>query len=187
MFLLPLLYLAARNHHFLFGPSLKGSEVLRAAHHPLVSYKGICRPNIKRVIADGNPAIFYPGFSKPVGPIINMVDLHAAAAGHNGRSLWSRWKRRDQELLVIWNHPLKAITSAFQTGLECLPGTLSQRWMLDRVVNLIEVFGGPLVELAKGPGRQRLRIDRSCHLANIARDLRVASKIMDELCVGGSE
>src|SRR5688572_12297088 len=127
MFLPPLLDLAARNHQFFFRSALKSGEVLRAAHHPLLSYKGVRRPSVKRVIADRDRLIFYPGLSKPVRPVINMVDLHAAAAGGDSRSLWSRRKRRDQELLVIRDHPLQAKTSTFKTGLECFPGPLSQR------------------------------------------------------------
>src|SRR5207249_11222028 len=142
MFLPPLLNLPAGNHHFLFRASLKGSEVLRAAYDPLVCYKGVRRPRIKRIIADRNPLIFYPRLAKPVGPIINMVNLHAAAAGHNRSFPWSRRKRRDQELLVVRDHPLQAKTYAFQPGVECVPGTLSQREMLERVVNLIRISFG---------------------------------------------
>src|SRR6266850_5876380 len=143
MFLPSLLDLAARNHHFFFRSPLKSREVLRAAYHPLIAYEGVRRPSIKRVIADRDRLIFDPGFSKPVRPVINMVDLHAAAAGDNSRSLWGRRKRRDQELLVIRDHPLRAKTSAFKTGLECVPRTLSQRRVVDRVVNLIQVIGRP--------------------------------------------
>lgn len=88
-----------------------------------------------------------------------MIDFHTAADRNKGRSLWSGRKGRDQELLIIADHPLRADSTVFEPGAKRFPRTLSQRGMVDRIVDLIQVFGYPLVEISKCPGSQPLGIN----------------------------
>src|ERR1700722_263934 len=156
MFLPPLLYLPTCNHHLFFGSPLKSSEMLRSAYHPLAPDKRVCRSQIEGIVTHWDGVIFYAGFPKTVRPIVNMIDLHATANSNYGCSLWSRRKRRDHELLIIGNHPLRAKTACFKTGLESFPATLSQSRMVDHVVNLIQVLGHSRMQVAQRPGSQPL-------------------------------
>ena len=55
------------------------------------------------------------------------------------------------------------------------------------VVNFIGILAKSRMQFGERPGNVIFRVDGFGHLPNIFRNLRVATKVMDELGVGGIE
>src|SRR5207245_203637 len=73
------------------------------------------------------------------------------------------------------------------TSEKSLARTLSQCRMIDRVINLEEIFAKPFVKFSESPGCMLTWIHRFRHLANISCHLRVTQQVVDKLRIACSE
>src|SRR5271157_1500936 len=82
---------------------------------------------------------------------------------------------------------MRAGPSRRQATLISISRRQSERWVLDRIVDFVEILRQIVVQLRKRPSRVLLRVYRLRHLADIARHLRVAGEVMNETRVRDPE
>ena len=81
-----------------------------------------------------------------------MMNLYTLAGAHFGRSLVGRGQSENQEALIVRNHAVLPLACFGQPREKSLPRTLSERGVVDRVINLIQVFAEPVMKLRERPG-----------------------------------
>ena len=89
--------------------------------------------------------------------------------------------------MIVRNHSVWAVARAFNAGEICFSWALSKRGVPDGVVDLEQEHREVIVKATKGPGRLSDRCVALRDLADIARDLSVAAKVVNKLSVRGAE
>jgi hypothetical protein len=82
---------------------------------------------------------------------------------------------------------MDAGSAAGQTYLKNFTWALPKRLMVKTIVDLVEIFGQLRVQLRERPCGEALWVYGLRHLPNVARDLGVASQVMDELRIRDAE
>src|SRR6266699_1791394 len=82
---------------------------------------------------------------------------------------------------------MEAMATSSQTFLKCPSRALPERWVRERLVNVIEKFCEPLMQFRKRPDRERLRSNSLRDLTDIAGNLGISPQVVNELGVGRSK
>ena len=90
-------------------------------------------------------------------------------------------ERVNQELAVICDEPMWALTSSRQPGFVCLARALADRRVMQSVVHFVRILGQPAVEFLERPDCLPFRVHRLRDLACQARDLSVPLEVVNEL------
>src|SRR5271157_3089168 len=157
------------------------------ARNPSVTDEGKRAAGVERVITHRHPLLLDLGSAEFLAPIVNTSDLDAPARLHFGRALWSCWQCAHQEALVVSDQPCQPIASPLEPQPVSLSGSLSERRMVRRVVDRVEVLAEGLIQLREMPDRLALGVDGLGHLPDITRDLGIAFEVVNELRVGRAE
>src|SRR5258708_15881714 len=167
--------------------AMKDGEIFRMTPHPspLDECKG--RAGVERIVPNRNLLILHHRRLEAAGPVVNTVDLDAAARRDFCRALWRGGQCSNQDLLIVWNHALRTNTARLESGLKRFPWTPAQRWVVDCVVDLEKVLRKARMQFRKRPGREFARIHGFRHLADVPCDLRVPLQIVNEPGICGSE
>src|SRR6266700_3065019 len=101
--------------------AMKDGEIFRMTPHPspLDECKG--RAGVERIVPDRNLLILHHRRLEAAGPVINMIDLYAAARGNFRGALWRGRQCCHQELLIVWNHALGTNAALLESGLKRFP------------------------------------------------------------------
>ena len=175
------------NHQFFFRMAVEDRVVFRMTLDPMPLDECVRGAGIERVITDWNPPILHCRILKTVGPVVDMVDLYAAAWGKLRVAFCRCRQRGHQELLIVGNHALHAESASLESQPEGFTGTLTQCGMIDRVIDLEQVLGKPLMQCAKRPTGMLSRVDAFRHLPDIPRDLGVSLQVVNKLRIRRAE
>src|SRR4030095_5695003 len=102
-------------------------------------------------------------------------------------AFWRGRQGSHQELLIVRNHALGAESGGLEARPKRLPGALAQCRMVNRVIDLEQVFRKPLMQLRQCPCGVFSRVHGFRHLPDISRDLSVSSQVVDELRIRRAE
>jgi hypothetical protein len=119
--------------------------------HPAFADVGICDAGIKRVITHFDRLSFNGRITKRIGPVENVVQLDSPTRANFGRSLGSRGKSPDQELVIIGYLSLGSLSAGGEAGIICFPGVLSKSWVLDGVIDLVQIFAEAIMKRGQRP------------------------------------
>ena len=120
-------------------------------------------------------------------PIIEMIDLHASPGGDFRRAFARRWQREDEEVLIVRDSAMRTTASLRNSSIKRLAWGLSQRRVVERVVDLIGILTESAVQLFQPPRSVIPRINTLGDQTVTTGRLRVALKIVKKLLIGGPE
>src|SRR5258708_3436856 len=166
---------------------MKYRIVFGIAANPTLGDERVGDACVKRVVSHCNLGVLDLWIAKSVRPVNELVDLDAPARQHFGCSFWRSGSRPHKEIFIVRDETVWSTASARESFNKSIARTFSQSRVINLIVNLIGILAQPIVQVTEWPRRFAFWIDRLCYLPDIARDLRITAKVMNELCVSSAE
>src|SRR5580658_9924691 len=116
---MPLANLFGRQHHLTLGPAVEHSVILGMAFNPLVSAERVGCAGVERIISDRQVPSFELWIAKHIGPVVDVVDLDAAAWAERRCTSGRAWHRAKNEVSIIRDELLQPHAACFEASREC--------------------------------------------------------------------
>ena len=113
--------------------------------------KDIGHAGVEWVIAHSDLAVLEGGIAQRLRPVINVIDLHAAPGRNFGCALRGGRQRPHLKFQIVGNLPMRAGASRRHATFVSISRRQPKRWVLDRIVDLVEILRQIVVQLWQRP------------------------------------